>query len=143
MTAAVSDAVGGGADALVSAAAISDYTVEASETKLRSGEERTLDLEPTAKLIDTVRADAPDLPIVGFKLETDGDDDHLERVARETLDRADLAFVVANDASVLGGDRTRALFVRPDAVSEYRGDKAGLGLRVADELATDVGGHGE
>ena len=140
MTAAVLAAVDGGADALVSSAAISDYTVEASETKLRSGQDLTLDLEPTPKLIDAVRDAHPDLSIVGFKLETGGDDDDLARVARETLERADLSFVVANDASVLGADETRVLVVRADTASEYRGDKTGLGLRVADELATELGG---
>ena len=139
MTAAVLEAVDDGADALVSAAAISDYTVEASETKLRSGRDLALDLEPTPKLIDAVREAHPDLPIVGFKLETGGDDDDLTAVARKTLERVGLSFVVANDASVLGADDTRVLFVRADSVAEYRGDKAGVGLRVADELATELG----
>jgi phosphopantothenoylcysteine decarboxylase/phosphopantothenate--cysteine ligase len=143
MTAAVREAAEAGADAVVSAAAISDYTVETSETKLRSGRERTLNLEPTPKLIDTVREAHPDLPVVGFKLETDGDDEALTSAARETLERAGLAFVVANDASVLGSEETRTLFVRADGVAEYRGDKAGLGLRLADELATELPASGE
>jgi phosphopantothenoylcysteine decarboxylase/phosphopantothenate--cysteine ligase len=126
-----------GADALVSAAAISDYTVEASDGKIRSGQDLTLELEPTPKLIDTVREEHPDLPVVGFKVETSGDDDAMVTKARETLERADLAFVVANDASVMGEAETRALFVRPDSVDEYRGDKGGLGARVADELAPE------
>jgi phosphopantothenoylcysteine decarboxylase/phosphopantothenate--cysteine ligase len=126
-----------GADALVSAAAISDYTVEASDGKIRSGQDLTLELEPTPKLIDTVREEHPDLPVVGFKVETSGDDDAMVTKARETLERADLAFVVANDASVMGEAETRALFVRPDSVDEYRGDKGGLGARVADELAAE------
>jgi len=138
MTAAVLDAVDSGADALVSAAAISDYTVEASDTKIRSGQTLTLDLEPTPKLIDTVREAHPDLPIVGFKLETGGDDADLTRVARETLERAGLSFVVANDANVLGNEETRTLFVRADGVAEFRGDKLGLGVRLADELATEL-----
>jgi phosphopantothenoylcysteine decarboxylase/phosphopantothenate--cysteine ligase len=126
-----------GADALVSAAAISDYTVEASDGKIRSGQDLTLELEPTPKLIDTVREEHPDLPVVGFKVETSGEDDAMVTKARETLERADLAFVVANDASVIGEAETRALFVRPDSVDEYRGDKGGLGARVADELAPE------
>ncbi|MWG33336.1 bifunctional phosphopantothenoylcysteine decarboxylase/phosphopantothenate--cysteine ligase CoaBC [Halomarina oriensis] len=138
MTAAVLDAIETGADAVVSAAAISDYTVDASDSKLRSGRDLTLDLEPTPKLINSVREAHPSLPIVGFKLETGGDDDDLTRIARETLARAGLSFVVANDASVLGSDETRALFVRNDSVSEFGGDKLGLGLRLADELAADL-----
>ena len=127
------------ADALVSAAAISDYTVERRESKIRSGQETlTLELEPTPKLVDTVREAFPDLPVVGFKAETDGDDEAVVSQARELLERVGMAFVVGNDASVMAGDQTRALIVRADDVGEYEGEKAGLGARVADELATEL-----
>ncbi|ELZ26735.1 phosphopantothenoylcysteine decarboxylase/phosphopantothenate/cysteine ligase [Halogeometricum pallidum JCM 14848] len=126
------------ADALVSAAAISDYTVEAAAEKLRSGEPRTLDLEPTPKLIDSVREARPDLPVVGFKAETSGDDEAMVAAARRILDRAGLAFVVANDAAVMGEEATRALFVRADDVAVFSGSKADLGARVADELAAEL-----
>ncbi|MBX0293833.1 bifunctional phosphopantothenoylcysteine decarboxylase/phosphopantothenate--cysteine ligase CoaBC [Haloarcula nitratireducens] len=140
MTAAVAD-LASEADALVSAAAISDYTVAGADEKIQSGQENlTLELEPTPKLIDTVRESHPDLPIVGFKVESAGDDERLVERARELRDRVDLAFVVANDASVMGGAETRALFVRDDDASEYVGDKGGLGLRVAEELRTTLDG---
>lgn len=126
------------ADALVSAAAIGDYTVDPAAEKLRSGQELTLELEPTPKVIDTVRDDAPDLPIVGFKVESSGDDDAMVGVARETLDRVGLAFVVANDASVMGEDETRVLVVRADRVDEYAGSKAEIGAHVADELVAEL-----
>ncbi|KAA9398748.1 bifunctional phosphopantothenoylcysteine decarboxylase/phosphopantothenate--cysteine ligase CoaBC [Haloarcula sp. CBA1130] len=127
--------VAGSADALVSAAAISDYTVEEAPEKIKSGQaELTLTLEPTPKLIDTVRADHPALPIVGFKVETEGDDETLVERAREIRERAGLAFVVANDAGVMGDDETRALLVDADSATEYVGKKEGLGARVADEL---------
>lgn len=126
------------ADALVSAAAISDYTTETRSEKVRSGQQLTIDLEPTPKLIDTVRDDHPDLPIVGFKLEPGGDDGELIEAANGPLDRADLSFVVANDTSVLGAQRTRALLVRPTSHTEYVGSKTGLGLIIADELATEL-----
>lgn len=123
------------ADAVVSAAAISDYTVDPAAEKIRSGGDMTLNLEPTPKLIDSVREAYPDLDIVGFKLETEGGDDTLVERARAQLSRADLAFVVANRADALGGGQTRALFVRKESVSEYEGSKDGLGLRLAEELA--------
>jgi len=138
MLAATRDAVAD-ADALVSAAAVSDYTVERRDSKIRSGAESlTLELEPTPKLVDTVREDSPDLPIVGFKAETGGDDDAVVSQARELLERAEMAFVVGNDASVMAGDRTRALVVRADDVDAYEGEKSGLGARVAEELATEL-----
>ena len=121
------------ADALVSAAAISDYTVDAAAEKLRSGEPRTLDLEPTPKLLDAVREAYPDLPIVGFKTETSGDDDAMIDAARDLRDRAGCAFVVANDASVMGDDDTRTLFVDGDTVA-FSGSKTALGRQVACRL---------
>jgi len=127
------------ADALISAAAISDYTVDQHEGKIRSGEASlTLELSPTPKLLDTVREEYPDLTLVGFKAEPGGDDETLAAKARETLERVGLAFVVANDAAVMGAADTRALVVRPDGFDAYRGSKLGLGLRVADELTTAV-----
>jgi len=137
---AVASAVDGNggdpADALVSAAAISDFTVETAPEKIRSGEPRTLDLEPTPKLLDTVRDAHPDLTMVGFKAETSGDDDAMIEQARALRDRVGLAFVVANDATaVMGESETRALVVDADGVETYAGSKSGLGGRVADALA--------
>jgi phosphopantothenoylcysteine decarboxylase/phosphopantothenate--cysteine ligase len=123
------------ADALVSAAAIGDFTVDAEGEKIRSGQELTLELEPTPKLIDSVRSEHPELPIVGFKLETSGDDDAMVEKARETLDRAGLAFVVANDASAMGSETTRVLLVSADDVTVHEGDKAAIGGEIADALA--------
>ncbi|MFP8954463.1 bifunctional phosphopantothenoylcysteine decarboxylase/phosphopantothenate--cysteine ligase CoaBC [Natrialbaceae archaeon A-arb3/5] len=124
------------ADALVSAAAIGDYTVDPSPEKIRSGQELTLDLEPTPKLIDEIREARSDLPIVGFKVETSGDEGAMIEQARRTISRADLAFVVANDASVMGDDRTRALLVHETDAARYEGTKAGLGGEIGDSVAT-------
>ncbi|GGL30132.1 hypothetical protein GCM10009037_12270 [Halarchaeum grantii] len=125
------------ADAVCSVAAISDYTVEPAEEKIRSGGELVLELAPTPKLLDAVREAHPDLTLVGFKAETSGDDDAMVAQARRIMERAGLAFVVANDASVMGREETRALVVRADGYEEYTGTKDGLGLRVADELAAE------
>ncbi|RRJ32830.1 bifunctional phosphopantothenoylcysteine decarboxylase/phosphopantothenate--cysteine ligase CoaBC [Halocatena pleomorpha] len=126
------------ADALVSAAAISDYTTETRSEKVRSGQQLTIDLEPTPKLIDTVRDAHPELPIVGFKLESGGNDDDLIDAARGPLNRADLSFVVANDTTVLGERQTRALLVGPNDHTEYVGSKTGLGLTVVDRLVAEL-----
>ncbi len=123
------------ADVLVSAAAIGDYTVEESPEKIRSGQQLTLELEPTPKLIDEVREAQPELPIVGFKTETSGDDAAMIEAARTTLERADLAFVVANDANVMGAERTRALLVHAEDAARYEGTKAGLAGEIAASIA--------
>ena len=128
------------ADALVSAAAISDYTVATADEKIRSGQENlTLELTPTPKLIDTVRAEHPELPIVGFKAESDGDDGNIVEQARRIRDRTDLAFVVGNAASVMGETETRAALVDDDT-EWIEGSKADLGAAVADRLGTELDG---
>ncbi len=126
------------ADALLCVAAISDYTIERRPEKIRSGQDLSLDLESTPKLIDRVRDRRPELPIVGFKTETSGDDGAMIDAARETLERADLAFVVANDASVMGADHTRALLVHASDVARFEGSKPGLADEVAASLAVVV-----
>ncbi len=124
------------ADALVSVAAIGDYTVDTADEKIRSGQdELSLSLSPTPKLLDSVRAEHPDLRMVGFKTETSGDDDAMVAAARETASRAGLAFVVANDASVMGSESSRALLVHEEGYSEFSGEKSALGLAVARALA--------
>ena len=128
-----------GADALVSAAAIGDFTLEAADEKLSSGDSLDLSFEPTPKLIDAVRDRQPSLPIVGFKTET-ADDETLIASARETRDRVDLAFVVANDASVMGEDITRAYLVHAEDVARFEGSKATLADEIAASLAVVLGG---
>ncbi|MFB6353959.1 MAG: bifunctional phosphopantothenoylcysteine decarboxylase/phosphopantothenate--cysteine ligase CoaBC [Halobacteriales archaeon] len=127
------------ADAVVSTAAISDYMLDTASEKIRSGQtDLSLDLEPTPKVLDAVRDAHPDLTLVGFKAETVGDDEAMVAEARELLERIGAAFVVANDASVMGADDTRALFVDADSAAPFEGSKDELGLRVADRLAAEL-----
>ncbi len=127
------------ADALVSAAAISDYTVDTASEKLRSGRrDLTIELEPTPKLIDEVRDSHPEMAIIGFKAETAGDESDVIEKARELLERTDCAFVVGNDAEVMGSTETRAAIVGADDVEWVEGSKADLAARVASQLATHL-----
>ena len=131
------------ADALISAAAIGDYTVQEASAKLRSGEARTLELEPTPKLLDSVRQAHPDLTMAGFKAETTSDDESLLEQAIALRDRVDLSFVVANDATVMGDSETRALLVDRGAETVadcdvVDGSKAALGRRIARLLVQDL-----
>jgi phosphopantothenoylcysteine decarboxylase/phosphopantothenate--cysteine ligase len=98
MTGAVLGELGtdGGYDLLISAAAISDYTLDPAADKIRSGSQLTLDLRPTRKLLEEV------LAVVGFKLETASGDVLIER-AKEAMDRYGLFMVVANTVKSMGG----------------------------------------
>ncbi len=93
---------GNGYDLLISAAAISDYTLDPATDKIRSGSQLTLDLRPTQKLLEAVRDAYPDLAVVGFKLETVGGEALIER-AKEVMNRYGLLMVVANTVESMGG----------------------------------------
>ncbi|WP_138006732.1 bifunctional phosphopantothenoylcysteine decarboxylase/phosphopantothenate--cysteine ligase CoaBC [Halalkalirubrum salinum] len=137
MTAATIDAAADG-DAVVSAAAIADFTVKTAPEKIRSGEPLTLKFEPTPKLLDSVREAHPELPLVGFKAETSGDDEAMCAHARSLLSRIGLSFVVANDASVMGAADTRVLLVTESTVDERAGSKRTVAGAIADRLADAV-----
>ncbi|MBA1343091.1 MAG: Flavin prenyltransferase UbiX [ANME-2 cluster archaeon] len=104
MTGAVIGELGtdGGYDLLISAAAISDYTLDPAAEKIRSDRQLTLDLRPTRKLLEAVRGAYPDLAVVGFKLETAGGETLIER-AKAAMKRYGLSMVVANTAENMGG----------------------------------------
>ena len=94
---------GDGYDLLISAAAISDYTLDPVADKIGSGSQLTLDLRPARELLEAARGAYPDLVVVGFKLETASGDVLIER-AKAAMDRYGLSVVVANTVESMGGD---------------------------------------
>tara|TARA_B100000287_G_scaffold106508_1_gene98848 strand:+ start:288 stop:725 length:438 start_codon:yes stop_codon:yes gene_type:complete len=112
-------------DAVISAAAISDYVVEDSFSgKLSSDGNLDLRLSPFPKIIDGIvtwlrkqrGSDAG--PVVGFKLLSDADEEELVAAARSQIERSGVSAVVANNLSWVRGDGRRALWVTMDEVSE-------------------------
>jgi phosphopantothenoylcysteine decarboxylase / phosphopantothenate---cysteine ligase len=58
-------------DVVIHAAAVSDFKVaQVSKTKISSSKKLTLNLVPTVKLIDEIRTHAPNVFLVGFKLDS-------------------------------------------------------------------------
>jgi len=102
-----------GYDALISAAAVADYTLDASAEKIKSGQDLVLRLKPTRKIIKTVRAAFPDLKIVGFKAEADVSEEELLARAEEAMQASGLDLVVANDVGQggMGTDENQVLIV--------------------------------
>ncbi len=102
-----------GCDALISAAAVADYTLDASADKIKSGQDLVLHLLPTQKIIKTVREAYPHLKIVGFKAETGVTDEELVLRAKKSMQGAGLDLVVANDVARggMGTDDNRVLII--------------------------------
>ncbi|RZN42198.1 MAG: bifunctional phosphopantothenoylcysteine decarboxylase/phosphopantothenate--cysteine ligase CoaBC [Methanosarcinales archaeon] len=124
-----------GYDLMISAAAISDYTLDPSDSKIPSGSQLTLTLRPTEKLLEAVRNQHPDLVVVGFKLETEPGD-ALFRCAKEAMDRYGLDMIVANTAGNLGGDEGEVWIISKNNVRHVRGTKDMVAGAIFDRVIT-------
>ncbi|MGD0953499.1 MAG: bifunctional phosphopantothenoylcysteine decarboxylase/phosphopantothenate--cysteine ligase CoaBC [Methanotrichaceae archaeon] len=123
--------------ALISAAAIADYTMDPMEEKIKSGQDLVLRLKPTKKMIKEVRSAYPDLKIVGFKAETDVSDDELVKRATESMKSADLDFVVANDVGSggIGCEDNRVHIInRQGGSTLVQGKKSLIARKIVDSL---------
>lgn len=126
-----------GYNALISAAAIADYTLDPKEEKIKSGQDLVLMLRPTRKMIKEVRSAYPDLKIVGFKAETNLSDDELVKRATESMKSSSLDSVVANDVGSggIGGEENRVLILNRQGRSTLvQGKKSLIARRIIDSL---------
>ncbi len=132
---------GEGYDVLISAAAISDFTVAPSEVKIPSGEDFYLHLVPAGKLIEEVRNEFPELAIVGFKAETNVSEEELIRSARKKMERYNFAMVVANDVGKGGiGTEENEVYIIREGVEEIKHVK-GVKSRIAEEIVGELAKH--
>lgn len=132
---------GGGYDAMIAAAAVSDYTLAPSPEKIKSGGEMILRLSPTSKIIGAVRSLHPDLKMVGFKAETFLTDEELISRAKESMEKNRLDLVVANDVGKggMGTEENRVLILgRSGMRSEVSGPKRAIAKAIIDALAEEL-----
>jgi len=127
-------------DAMIAVAAVSDYTLDPSAEKIKSGGELTLRLKPTSKIIKAVRSRHPDLKMVGFKAETFLSDEDLISRAKESMEKNRLDLVVANDVGKggMGTEENRVLILgRSGIKSEACGKKSVIARAVIDALVEE------
>ena len=127
------------ADAAILVAAVADWRVEPSATKLKKGEgPPKLKFVPTRDILAELGAsDRRPRLLIGFAAETESVIEHA--IAKQVSKRAD--WIVANDVSgdVMGGHRNRVHLVTADGVDNWPGGSKGevarrLIARVADAL---------
>ncbi|MGV8126379.1 MAG: bifunctional phosphopantothenoylcysteine decarboxylase/phosphopantothenate--cysteine ligase CoaBC [Methanothrix sp.] len=126
-----------GCHALISAAAVADYTLDRQAEKIKSGQDLSLHLTPTPKIIKKVREAYPELKIVGFKAETDLGDEELIQRAEESMQSAHLDLMVANDVSRggMGTDDNRVIIIdRQGRRTEAAGQKSLIAEAIIDAL---------
>ena len=106
-------------DIFVSAAAISDFTVEKTSNKntnkISSEEDLILNLKPATKILNLVKKINPKIFLVGFKAEYNVTEDELVFLARKRIKSSGAEFIVANDVSVkgagFGSDKNQVIIV--------------------------------
>lgn len=134
---AVLSELGSGYSALISAAAIADYTLDPKEDKIRSGQDLVLRLKSTKKIVKEVRSAYPDLKIVGFKAETNVSDDELVKRATESMKSYDLDLVVANDVGTggMGSEENRVHIInKRGGYIQVQGKKSLVARKIIDGL---------
>ncbi|HEV8132412.1 MAG TPA: bifunctional phosphopantothenoylcysteine decarboxylase/phosphopantothenate--cysteine ligase CoaBC [Acidobacteriota bacterium] len=123
------------ADALVMAAAVSDYSIQPSAKKIKRKDSLTLHLEPTEDILAGLQRRADQI-IVGFAAESDS----LEQNAEKKLKAKRLDLMVANDItssdSGFASDYNRVLLLGADGSREQldRMPKAEVADRILDEV---------
>ena len=122
---------------LIHSMAVSDYTpvymtgfdeVQASqdltefldrknqETKISSKDDvQVLFLKKNPKIISLVKEWNPNIHLIGFKLLVDVSQEHLIRIARESLKKNQADLIVANDLTQINSDRHKAYLVEKNS----------------------------
>jgi phosphopantothenoylcysteine decarboxylase/phosphopantothenate--cysteine ligase len=138
MTDAVLSELENGYDLLISVAAISDYTLDAASSKIKSGEELTLSFKPTRKLIQVARNAYPELKIVGFKAEAGVGKEELLKRAKQTLDASKLDMIVANEVSEkgMGTEENSVHIIHADDrdIKNIAGSKRKIAIKLIDNI---------
>ena len=128
------------ADAAILVAAVADWRVEPSETKLKKGAgPPQLKFVPTIDILAELGASdrRPGL-LIGFAAETDRVVE--QAIAKQIAKRAD--WIVANDVSgdVMGGHRNRVHLVTGDGVEDWpEGSKVEIARRLVARVAQALG----
>ncbi len=139
MTDVVIEEAGKGCDLLISAAAISDFTLSPANDKIKSGKTVTLTLKPVPKLIGEVRRKYPGLKIIGFKAETGMSEGELVKRALESMEASGLSMVVANDVSRCGmGTEENDVYIIDSDVERVSGAKREIAVRIMDKIEATI-----
>lgn len=125
---------GGDWRAAIFSAAVADYQPKTTQPgKIPSGQTLTLELEPTAKVIQEVRDQHPELFMVTFKYQERVSHDELMGIARKRLETYETVIANRGEETELGGPQVAWLVTRTSAPQRMRG-KRNIARVLADHL---------
>lgn len=128
-------------------AAISDWTVEKKDFKIKSNSEILLKLKPTEKLVKLAKQKFPDVFVVGFKAEYNISDDALKNSAIEKLMNENLNMVVANDVALskFGSDKSDVFLIsrnttgnKIEKIEHLKGSKTAIAGKIFTSLRSEM-----
>lgn len=134
-------------DIFVSAAAVSDFTVEKvpgveSGVKISSDEDLTLKLKPAPKLLTKAKKINPDIFLVGFKAEYNVPEGELIESARQRMNDSGTDLMVANDVAVegsgFGSDKNQIILIDDDVSRVLLTSKAEVACRIVSRIAERI-----
>jgi phosphopantothenoylcysteine decarboxylase/phosphopantothenate--cysteine ligase len=133
-------------DVFISAAAVSDFTVERSlnkkSDKISSGEYLTLQLKPLPKILNSVKQINPDIFLVGFKAEYNVSEEKLISLAHERIRTSGANFIVANDVSVegagFGSDKNQVIIVDGNTFTVPLTSKTEIGQKIITKIVENI-----
>lgn len=126
-------------DVFVSAAAVSDFTVDSQgQDKISSDTDLTLKLKRAPKIISSVKDINPDIYLVGFKAEYRVSDEELVESARRRMEESHADLMVANDVAVegagFGSDQNEVIILDGDLWTVPLTSKTEIAKRVLDKI---------
>ncbi len=135
-----------GNDVFVSAAAVSDFTLEKSFNikmdKISSEEDLTLHLKPLPKILNSVKKINPNIFLVGFKAEYNVPEEELISLAHESIKTSGADFIVANDVSIegagFGSDKNQVVIVDGDTFTVPLTSKTEIGQKIIAKIVENM-----
>ena len=123
-------------DIIIHSSAVSDYKIKnANSGKTPSGKnDLSIPLEPTAKLVDRIRQQAPKAFLVKFKLQVGLTQEELYNIAFNSLKASNANLIVANDLDHMDGENHVAYVIDPNGQSQEARTK----VEMCDLLAKEI-----
>ena len=127
-------------DVVIHCAAVSDFKIKKSDSKIRSNNELNLELMPTTKILDNIKKWNPGVFLVGFKAEYNLKEKELINSAYQKLRQSNSDLVVANDVGKKGigffSDKNEVYVV--DKKKNVRHIPKADKLKIADQIIDEV-----
>ena len=121
-------------DIIILCAALSDYTIEKKQGKIKSDKEKLLiELKKSPKIISIIRKKAPNSIIVGFKL--CDNKNNVIKEAENLLTNNKLNFVVGNTISAINSEKNKIWIIDKNKKNiELNGNKIDITNKILDKI---------